>query len=60
MKHKLAYFVIIASAILLIFNLYNYYANNNVKGFYFRIGSNAILIVAMIFSIRARNKKDRN
>ena len=60
MKHKLAYFVIIASAILLIVNLYDYFVNGDEKGFYLRIISNILLIVAMIFSIRARNKKDRN
>ena len=60
MKHKLAYFVIIASSILLIVNLYGYFVNGDEKGFYLRIISNILLIVAMIFSIRARNKQNNN
>ncbi len=59
MKHKLAYFVIVASSILLIFNLYSFFANGDDKGLYLRIISNIILIVAMIFSIRARNKQNK-
>lgn len=60
MKHKLAYFIIVASIILLTINLYGYFVNGDEKGFYLRIVSNLLLIVGMIFSIRARNKKDRN
>ena len=60
MKHKLANFVIIASTILLIVNLYGYFVNGDEKGFYLRIISNVLLIVAMIFSIRARNKQNKN
>jgi hypothetical protein len=59
MKHKLAYFVIVASSLLLIFNLYNYFVNDDEKGFYLRIISNVLLIVAMFLSIRARNKQDK-
>jgi hypothetical protein len=59
MKHKLAYFVIVASSLLLIFNLYNYFVNGDEKGFYLRIISNVLLIVAMFLSIRARNKQNK-
>ncbi|MFT5752991.1 MAG: hypothetical protein ACI924_000196 [Flavobacterium sp.] len=59
MKHKLAYFVIVASSLLLIFNLYNYFVNDDEKGFYLRIISNVLLIVAMFLSIRARNKQNK-
>lgn len=60
MKNKLPYFVIIASSSLLVFNLYNYFVNGDDKGFYLRIISNVILIVAMIISIRYRNKHSKN
>lgn len=60
MKNKLPYFVIIASSLLLVFNLYNYFVNGDDKGFYLRIISNVILIVAMIISIRYRNKHSKN
>ncbi|MFT7250653.1 MAG: hypothetical protein ACI9FW_000366 [Flavobacterium sp.] len=59
MKHKLAYFVIVASSLLLIFNLYNYFVNDDEKGFYLRIISNVLLIVAMFLSIRARSKQNK-
>ena len=59
MKHKLAYFVIVGCSLLLLFNLYNYFVNGDEKGFYLRIISNVFLIVAMIFSIRARNKHEK-
>jgi hypothetical protein len=59
MKHKLAYFVIVASSLLLIFNLYNYFVNDDEKGFYLRVISNVLLIVAMFLSIRARNKQNK-
>ncbi|CAM3609679.1 hypothetical protein FLGE108171_05800 [Flavobacterium gelidilacus] len=60
MKNKLPYFVIIASSLLLIFNLYNYVFNGDDKGFYLRIISNIVLIVAMVISIRHRNKQSQN
>jgi hypothetical protein len=60
MKNILPYFVIIASSSLLVFNLYNYFVNGDEKGFYLRIISNVILIVAMIISIRYRNKQSQN
>lgn len=60
MKNKLLYFVIIASSLLLIFNLYNYVFNGDDKGFYLRVISNVVLIVAMILSIMSRNKQNRN
>ncbi|WP_339889156.1 hypothetical protein [uncultured Flavobacterium sp.] len=60
MKNKLPYFVIIASSLLLIFNLYNYVFNGDDKGFYLRVISNVVLIVAMILSIMSRNKQNRN
>jgi hypothetical protein len=44
---------------LLIFNLYNYFVNGDEKGFYLRIISNVLLIVAMFLSIRARNKQNK-
>lgn len=60
MKHKLPYFIIIASSILLIINLYNYFVNGEEDGFYLRIISNILIIVAMFFSIRARRKQNKN
>lgn len=60
MKHKLAYFVLCASTILLILNLYDFIVNNEYEGFYLRILSNILLIAAMIFTIKARNKLNKN
>lgn len=60
MKNKLPYFVIIASSILLLVNLYGYFINGDEKGFYLRVISNIFLIVAMAISIRHRNKQHRN
>ena len=54
-KIKLAYFIIIASALLLVLNLYFAYTQNVFN--YFVIGSNVLIIIAMIIIIYNRKNK---
>lgn len=54
-KIKLAYFIIIASAILLALNLYYAFADNQFN--YFVIASNVLIIIAMIIIIYNRKNK---
>ena len=54
-KIKLAYFIIIASALLLLLNLYFAYTQNVFN--YFVIGSNVLIIIAMIIIIYNRKNK---
>jgi hypothetical protein len=51
-KPKLAYFLIIASSILLVVNVYRLDFNNLQNGSYGGIITNLLLIIAMIFNIR--------
>ena len=53
-KNRIAYILIIASIALLGFNIYNGYNQNNYN--YFGIGSNLLLILAMVIII-FQNKK---
>jgi len=58
-KKKLAYFILIASIVLLIANCYALDYHNLQNGNYWGITSNLILIGAMILNIRILNKKEK-
>jgi hypothetical protein len=53
---KLAYFLLIASLILLIVNIYGLDLNNLQKGNYWGIVSNLLLLFGMIINIRDLKK----
>ena len=61
MKNKkpiLQYVIIISSAILLILNIFTFdFQNDKTVSFLLRIGSNVLVIFAMILAIREINKK---
>ena len=58
-KKPIGQFVIlISSAILIILNIFTFdFQNEKTVSFLFRIGSNILVIIAMILAIRAINKK---
>jgi hypothetical protein len=51
-KLRISYFLLVLSSILLFVNVYRLDFNNLQKENYWIIGSNLLLITAMIFSIR--------
>jgi hypothetical protein len=51
-KLRTSYFLLVLSSILLVVNVYRLDFNNLQKENYWIIGSNLLLITAMIFSIR--------
>jgi hypothetical protein len=58
-KLKLAYFLLIASAILLVINIYNLDFQNLRNGNYWGIVSNLLLMIGMIINIRdLKNRKE--
>lgn len=58
-RKKVAYFVIFASLILLVFNLSEFNFNNLKENHYAGIASNLLLILAMIVTIRELNKSQK-
>lgn len=58
-RKKEAYFVIVASLILLVFNLYDFNFDNIKENHYAGIASNLLLILAMIVTIRELNKRQK-
>jgi hypothetical protein len=58
-RKKEAYFVIFASLILLVFNLYDFNFDNLKENHYSGIASNLLLILAMIVTIRELNKSQK-
>ena len=59
-KIQLAYFLLIASTILLILNIYNLDFNNLQNGNYWGIVSNLLLMFGMIVNIRDLKKNEEN
>jgi hypothetical protein len=59
-KLKLAYFLLVASTILLILNIYNLDFNNLQNGNYWGIVSNLLLMFGMIVNIRDLKKNEEN
>jgi formate hydrogenlyase subunit 3/multisubunit Na+/H+ antiporter MnhD subunit len=59
-KLKLAYFLLIASAILLIINIYNLDFMNLQNGNYWGIVSNLLLMIGMIINIRDLKSREEN
>ena len=59
-KIQLAYFLLIASTILLILNIYNLDFNNLQNGNYWGIVSNLLLMFGMIVNIRDSKKNEEN
>ena len=59
-KLKLAYFLLIASAILLIINIYNLDFMNSQNGNYWGIVSNLLLMIGMIINIRDLKSREEN
>lgn len=59
-KIQLAYFLLIASTILLILNIYNLDFNNLQNGNYWGIVSNLLLMFGMIVNIRDFKKNEEN
>jgi uncharacterized integral membrane protein len=61
MKNKkpvLQYVILISSALLLILNIFSFdFQNEKTVSFLLRIGSNVLVIIAMILAIREINKK---
>ena len=61
MKNKkpvLQYVILISSALLLILNIFTFdFQNEKTVSFLLRIGSNVLVIIAMILAIREINKK---
>jgi Mg2+/citrate symporter len=55
-RQKLSYFLLIASSILLLVGICKLDFNNLQKGNYWRIITNLLLMIAMIFNIRNFNK----
>ena len=58
-RKKIAYILIILSAILLIVNISNLNFKNSSENNYFGIASNVLLILAMILTIRGINKREK-
>jgi hypothetical protein len=58
-RKKVAYFVIFASLILLVFNLSEFNLNNLKENHYAGIASNLLLILGMILTIRELNKSQK-
>ena len=59
-RKKIAYILIIASCILLFFNLLQLDFNNLKTKSFLGIGPNIFVIVAMLFTIRGINKREKN
>lgn len=59
-KLKLAYFLLIASSILLIINILNFDFNNLQNGNYWGIVSNLLLMFGMIVNIRDLKNREEN
>lgn len=56
MKKKLPYILILASIVLIIVNVIT--SENFDKGFWMRTLSSALLIIAMVLTIRSKNKEE--
>ena len=59
-KNYLIYFTIIASIVLMIYNISELDFDNLEKGPFAGIVSNVLLILAMLFTIRGVKKKENN
>ena len=59
-KLKLAYLLLIASAILLIINIYNLDFKNLQNGNYLGIASNLLLMIGIIINIRDLKNREEN
>ena len=59
-KLKLAYLLLIASAILLIINIYNLDFKNLQNGNYWGIASNLLLMIGIIINIRDLKNREEN
>ena len=59
-KNYLVYFTIIASIVLMIYNISELDFDNLEKGPFAGIVSNVLLILAMLFTIRDVKKKENN
>ena len=63
MTKNVAYFLIVASSVLLFLNIYDYFFNGDTKSFWWRIASNILLIflgISTLLKIRKESKSNEN